>query len=278
MTMATRFEVTGHGGIRLAGLDFGGTGPGILLLHGAMDRATTWVGTARWLTAYGHVVAIDQRGHGRSDAPEGPYDRAAFAKDAVEAIWQRGLGPALVIGHSMGGMTAWQVAGWHPDLVRGIVIGDMEARRDEGMPDRYRKWFATWPVPFTSLAEVREFFGAKHAGQGLAFTENMAEDAGGYRPLFSTDHIQDTVEGICAEPDHFPELARVRCPALVVRGELSALDREESLAMAAALPRGRHAGVPGAGHVLHWDNPDGWREAVEPFVREVVGLLSGHVR
>ena len=98
--------VAGAGGVPLAVTDFGGGGHGVLLLHGLMGRASTWWADARWLCALGRVVAYDARGHGRSGAPDGPYDRDAFVGDAAAVIRALDLAPAVVIGHSMGGLTA----------------------------------------------------------------------------------------------------------------------------------------------------------------------------
>ncbi len=83
--MARRIDVTGAGGVRLAAWEFGdppktdrpdrpgaaGELPGVLLLHGLMGRASHWAPTARWLAARHRAVALDQRGHGRSEKPPG---------------------------------------------------------------------------------------------------------------------------------------------------------------------------------------------------------------
>ncbi|MCQ4080736.1 alpha/beta hydrolase [Streptomyces sp. RB6PN25] len=107
--------------------EYGETRTAVLLLHGLMGRASHWAATARALAARYRPVALDQRGHGRSDHPDGPYSREAYIADAAAAIEQLGLAPAVVIGHSMGALTAWQLAARRPDLVRALVICDMRA-------------------------------------------------------------------------------------------------------------------------------------------------------
>jgi pimeloyl-ACP methyl ester carboxylesterase len=274
----TRTRVTGHGGVELAAIDFGGSGPGILLLHGMMGRATTWHSTAQWLTRLGHVIGYDARGHGLSDAPEGPYDRAAHIGDAAAVIETLGLGPAVVIGHSMGALTAWQLAGAHPDMVRAVVIGDMAAKVPD-VQDRWAAWLNDWPVPFNSLAEVREYFAGDHFGayrvgdhperthpaEGDYFVEVFREDPDGYRPLARTGPVLACREHWNGR-DHTLELDAVRCPALVVAGEHSYFPAAGSREMAVCLPKGSFQQIPGAGHVLHFDDPQAWRGAVEPFV------------
>jgi pimeloyl-ACP methyl ester carboxylesterase len=278
-----RNRVAGFGGTGLAAIEFGGQGQGILLLHGMMGRATTWSDTARWLAGHGKVIGYDARGHGQSEAPEGPYDRHAHVEDAAAVIRAYDLAPAVVIGHSMGALTAWQLAGKHPELVRSVVIGDMAAKVPD-VQDRWQAWLDDWPTPFGCMAAVRSYFSSDqfgayrigdfperaHPAEGDYFVEVFTERADGYWPLANTRAVL-----ACREHwnnrDHSPELSEVRCPALVVAGEHSYFPVEGSRRMADQLPAGEFALIPNAGHVLHFDSPDAWRAAVEPFVRKTTG-------
>jgi pimeloyl-ACP methyl ester carboxylesterase len=69
--------VTGRD-VRLEALDFGGEGPGVLLLHGLAGTALEWEGTATWLMKMHRVVALNQRGHGQSERRPGDVTPAAF--------------------------------------------------------------------------------------------------------------------------------------------------------------------------------------------------------
>lgn len=68
---------------------------------------------------------------------------------------------------------------------------------------------------------------------------------------------------------HWEELAQVQCPALVLRGLDGELGRAEAQEMVRVLPRGQYAEVADAGHLVHYDQPDGWRAAVEPFLEQL---------
>lgn len=168
--MVQRIDVTGFDGLRLAAWEFadppeerGGTGrtSGVLLLHGLMGRASHWAATARWLSGRHRAVALDQRGHGRSDKPsEAPYTREAYVSDAESVIEQLGLAPVTLVGHAMGALTAWQLAAKRPDLVGALIICDMRASALGAASQReWDDWFRTWPVPFATLADVRKWFG-----------------------------------------------------------------------------------------------------------------------
>jgi pimeloyl-ACP methyl ester carboxylesterase len=283
--MARRIDVKGVGGVRLAAWEFAdppktpeaGQAPGVLLLHGLMGRASHWAGTARWLAERHRAVALDQRGHGRSGRPAGPYHREAYIGDAEAAILQLGLGPAVLIGHDMGALTAWQLAARRPDLVRGLVICDMRASALGVASQReWEDWFASWPVPFATLADVRKWFGEDDPwverpspSRGAFYAEVMAESPDGWRPVFDPAHLLKSRETWVYEA-HWEELAQVRCPTLVVRGLDSALGRAEAQEMVRVLPRGAYAEVPDADHLVHYDEPDAWRTAIEPFLEGVL--------
>lgn len=291
--MVRRTDVTGADGVRLAAWEFGdpfkngsepagpaGGTPGVLLLHGLMGRAAHWAATARRLSARYRAVALDQRGHGRSEKPSGvPFTRDAYVGDAAAALDRLGLGPAVVVGHAMGALTAWQLAAAHPDLVRGLVICDMRASALGAASQReWTEWFKTWPVPFATLADVRKWFGEDDPrverpspARGEFYAEVMAESPDGWRPVFDPEQMLRSRESWVYEA-HWDELAQVRCPTLVVRGLDGALGRAEAQEMVRVLPRGQYAEVAEAGHLVHYDQPEAWLATIEPFLDS----LGGH--
>lgn len=274
--MVRRGWVQGIGRVRLAYLDYGGTGPAVLLLHDLLARATTWDETARWLTPRFRVVAVDSRGHGWSDAPQGPYDLPAHVGDATTTIERLGLGPAVVIGHAMGALTACALAVRRPDLVRALVLAAMSPAAAPWAAER-DDWLDSWPVPFVTLAQARAFFSARHPSWGDYYLEVLAESADGYRPMFDRQHVAQA-RTACRARDHWADAERVRCPALVVTGARAAHAggvAAESRGSARQLRQGRYLEVADAGHVVHYDQPHAWRAAVEPFLLSVVGEHGG---
>ncbi|GAA3302183.1 alpha/beta fold hydrolase [Streptomyces cinereospinus] len=296
--MARRIDVTGVGGVRLAAWEFAdpsrtdpdpprtdpdppgrAPAPGVLLLHGLMGRASHWASTARWLSGRRRTVALDQRGHGRSEKPpQAAYTRAAYVDDAAAALEQLGLAPAVLIGHGMGALTAWQLAAERPELVRGLVVCDMRASALGAASQReWAKWFESWPVPFATLADVSKWFGEDDPwlerpspARGAFYAEVMHESADGWRPVFDVGQMLTSREAWVYDA-HWDELAQVRCPTLVVRGLDGELGRAEAQEMVRVLPRGEYAEVAGAGHLVHHEQPEAWRAAVEPFLEAVSG-------
>ncbi|MEU6883414.1 alpha/beta hydrolase [Streptomyces sp. NPDC046712] len=281
--MVRRLDVTGAGGVRLAAWEFTEeraetAGSGVLLLHGLMGRASHWAPTARWLSGRHRAVALDQRGHGLSDKPAaGPFTREAYVADAAAAVEQLGLGPVTLIGHSMGALTAWQLAAERPDLVRALVICDMRASALGAASQReWQDWFRRWPVPFASLDDVRKWFGEEdpwverpQPTRGDFFAEVMAPRPDGWYPVFDPAQMLISRE-TWVHDAHWDSLAQVRCPTLVVRGLDGELGRAEAQEMVRVLPRGAYAEIPDAGHLLHYDQPEAWRTAIEPFLNGVL--------
>ncbi len=241
-------------------IDFGGSGPTILLLHGLMGRARTWSPVAPWLTRYGRVVGLDARGHGASPHRGGGWRTEDFVADAAE------LEPAVVIGHSMGGLHAWCLAAARPDLVRGVVVEDMAPDQRGRTIDPWRAYFDSWPVPFASLAHVREFFG----DLGDYFAECVEERADGYHLTADLEDLYD-IAAEWGRRDYWPMVERVRCPLLAIEAEHSAMPPGQLARLPVRAPGGgHHLVVEGAGHVVHHDAPLAYRGAVEAFLSEVL--------
>src|SRR5215475_6649146 len=100
-----------------------GSGAPVICLHGITANAYVWLPVMERLAADHRVVAIDQRGHGRSDRPAAGYEASDFAADVVALIEALGA-PAIVIGHSLGARNALAAAVAAPDAVAAVVAID----------------------------------------------------------------------------------------------------------------------------------------------------------
>jgi pimeloyl-ACP methyl ester carboxylesterase len=113
--------------VRLRGTRWPGSGPAVLLLHGLASTRRIWDLVVPHLVgapAPVAVVALDQRGHGDSERPDGPYDGATVARDALVALDALALSRVVVVGHSWGATTALRLAAASPERVLGLVALD----------------------------------------------------------------------------------------------------------------------------------------------------------
>ena len=100
----------------------GGTGPGLLLIHGFPQDWYEWRGVMDRLARTSTVVAVDLRGVGGSDAPRDGYDAATMAGDLHRLVERLGIGPVDVVGHDIGGWVAYAYGRLHPTAARSVTI------------------------------------------------------------------------------------------------------------------------------------------------------------
>lgn len=123
-----------RGAMRVSGrllsfLDFGGPGRPLLAPHGHFAEGRTFTRLAGDLGDAWRIVALDQRGQGHSDR-SAEYSRTGYAEDAAAVLEHLGIGRAVVLGHSLGGVNAYQLAARRPRLVGALIVEDIGAEVD----------------------------------------------------------------------------------------------------------------------------------------------------
>jgi pimeloyl-ACP methyl ester carboxylesterase len=266
-------------GVRLACRDFGGVGPPVLLLHGLAGHAEEWAQTASWLLARCRVVALDARGHGRSERVPRDVSRDAQVADASFVVEELGLSPVVVVGQSAGGLTALSLAARRPELARGLVLVDtspMGGGEDvESAACAIGEALGAWPVPFTSRAGAVSFFEDRFGGTvaAEAWTHGLEWRDGGWWPRFEVEVMVQTLRAAIAEPS-WEEWARISCPTLLVRAGNGIVDPRVAEEMMERLSGARLVEVPDAAHDLHLDRPDEWRRALTDFLDSIDGATG----
>ncbi|MFX1309648.1 MAG: alpha/beta fold hydrolase [Promethearchaeota archaeon] len=268
MTDIKRGYVNGRD-VRLAYIDFRGSGENVVLLHGLMSRATSWFETALWLRESYHIIGFDQRGHGRSEKPDFNYSRDIMIDDIAIAMNELSIHNSIMIGHSMGGSIAWGLAALHPHLVKALIIEDKSA---EAPPmealEEWEKFFESWPVPFSCLKEACLFFGNLHPTFADHFIELLEEKELGYYPIFKFEHLL-RILSLSFEKSRWDELEQIECPTLIIKGGDSSFQREHAEKMVKTIKNCQLIEIPNAGHVVHDDQPELFRKAVQNFLSEL---------
>jgi pimeloyl-ACP methyl ester carboxylesterase len=249
--------------LQLSYLDFGGEGAVLVALHGHYCEAAEFGPLAERLAPDWRVIALDQRGHGESDRAV-RYDRAGYVADALAFLDHLGLASAPVLGHSLGGANAYQLAARHPERVSALVVEDI------GADVRIDPAFAqSMPRSAASREELMRALGQS----ARYFTPAFRERADGWG--FSFD-IDDTLRSEAAlSADHWADWLAVRCPVLLIHGTRSdiltgshAQDMVARLGGAGRLAR--LAELP-AGHVVHTDQPQAYADLVRAFLSSPLG-------
>jgi len=235
----------------------------VALLHGLAGYAGEWMQTASWLVPERHVVALEQRGHGRSERTPGDVSRRAFVDDAAAWLEETGIAPAVVVGQSLGGHTAFLLAAERPELVDRLVVVEATPEAAPDAPEAVRRWLDRWPVPFPSRDAALAYFGGDTLW-ARTWAAGLEEREHGLWPAFERDVMLAAVDET-SRRSYWDDWAAVRCPTLVVRAE-QADGREAYARMLELLPQTSLVEIAEAGHDLHLDQPGEWRGALEGFL------------
>jgi pimeloyl-ACP methyl ester carboxylesterase len=260
-----------RGEIKIACRDFGGTGPAVLLVHGLAGHSGEWRQTASWLTRSNRVLALDARGHGRSTRLPADVSPEAHVADVAFAIEQLKLEPVVLAGQSLGANVSFLTAARHPEVVAGLIVaeGCPEADPEGTGAEQIRRWLDSWPVPFSSALAAIEHFGGPSL-YAEAWADGLEQRDDGLWPCFDASVMVRTLREGTRE-EHWAEWGQISCPTLVVRAGEGFFPAALLEDMAARLPDGRYAEIPGAKHDLHLDKPDAWREVLATFVAQLDG-------
>ncbi|ONI70510.1 hypothetical protein ALI144C_48610 [Actinosynnema sp. ALI-1.44] len=239
-----------------------GDGVPVLALHGVFGRASIHEPLAEILGPGYRLLALDQRGHGMSEHG-GPFDRDAFVQDAA-AFLDR-FGPAIVYGHSLGGVNAYQLAARRPELVRALVIQDIGAVTGPPVVEQPVLDISGWPKFTRTREEFEEFFAAFPSPP--YFNASLVQTPQGWRTLYDYDDMMAVQHGNVG--NWWSDWLGSSCPALVLHGSESPLLPAAHARQMLERPNTELAEFPGSGHWLHDDDPERFALVVRTFVNSV---------
>jgi len=210
------------------------------------------------------VVMPDARGHGSSSTPASGYTYEELAADVVGLIQGLALAPSILLGHSMGGMTAAVVAAHHPMLLRGLVLVDPtflspEIQQDVyaggAAADQHRRLLAK------SLPEVLAEQRARHPHRSQEIVQLTAQARLRTRP--------ETFDVLTPPNPDFRQLIRaIRAPTLLIVGgpPSGVVSREVAIELQTLNGNVQVAQIVEAGHGLHLDQPERFTAMVKAFL------------
>ncbi|MGH8983677.1 MAG: alpha/beta fold hydrolase [Acidimicrobiia bacterium] len=265
-----RVSVDVDAGRRLSALAWSSAPPEVVLLHGGAQNAHTWDTVALALDL--PLVAIDLPGHGHSDhRDDGPFGPVNDAADAAVAIRELAPDARMVVGMSLGGLTAIAMTAREPELVRKLVLVDVTpgVDREKAAPIAA---FIAGPESFESfdeiLARTIEFNPTRtESSLRRGVLHNAVErDDGRWVWRYQRPRLVETAE----MPDFgvlWDDVSAIAVPLLLVRGADSAVVGDEDVAeLRRRQPGVQVETVAGAGHSIQGDRPAELARVLESFL------------
>jgi pimeloyl-ACP methyl ester carboxylesterase len=218
-------------------------------------EAATYTHLAAALAPAWRVLALDQRGHGYSDHAQS-YTREDYLGDLLAFLDHLGLDNAVLVGNSVGGANAYQLAARYPDRVRALVIEDIGV-----VVDADTSFTLAWSGTFPSREALADRVGERFLPY---LQDSFRQTPEGWRLAFDPEELlisQRQLHG-----DYWADWLASACPALLIRGRDSRVTAQAQLEeMAARRPNTRLVTL-GGGHVIHQDDPTGFAGAVLTFL------------
>ncbi|MFC3172634.1 alpha/beta fold hydrolase [Novosphingobium bradum] len=285
-----RIEFAGHRGVRLVADAVGpADGLPVIFLHGGGQTRQSWGKAVREAGARGlRALALDLRGHGESGwAPDADYGIDAFADDVRAVIAALGRPPVLV-GASLGGMTALVVAADQPSPVAGLVLVDIAVRIEPEGTREIGDFMMSAPNGFANLEEAADAVAAylPHRPRpkdtsGLMRNLRLREDGRlhwHWDPAFIRRRPKEAEAGAGARklPTYATDLEtaarRLTVPTLLVRGGRSrVVTHDGAMHFLELVPHARYADVAGADHMVAGDANDAFNAVVMDFLAGIAG-------
>jgi 3-oxoadipate enol-lactonase len=254
--------------IRVHDLDIGyderGSGDAVVFLHGVGSDKSVWGRQLEHFARGWRAVALDYPGYGESDLPPGDLDRAAIAGYVLGALDALGVGRAHVVGLSMGGVIALELAMRWPARLRSLALADSFAWHPNADAILARTRAALASMTMREFAEQR--VGALLAPGAVAVLKReVVETMGRIDP-----RAYAWASLAVWTPDYRANLAGIAAPTLVLVGEHDQITPPAlSESLAAGIPGARLEVIPGAGHIANIDNPAVFNRVVEEFIENV---------
>ena len=249
-----------------------GSGPPLLLIAGLGGHSGLWSPQLRALSLSRRVIAYDNRGAGRTSAPDKPYSIAAMADDARQLLDHLEVEKASVAGYGLGGAIALHLAAEHGDRVENLVLigttatpggrqrlvteGWSAARRSSLSREQASALTAPWLYSSALLSDTA--------------LRNQAVESAANDPHPAHDHAYARQAQAFLAYDATSKLESIDQPALVLSGEEDILvDATDAAALAEALPNGTHQQLPGA-HAGLVEHAQAYAAAILEFLAEPV--------
>jgi N-formylmaleamate deformylase len=255
----SRFYVVA-GGIKIHFLQYGETGPDILVLPGITTPAILWGFVSERIAAYAHVTALDNRGRGLSDQRPGlSYRLEDYAADAAGVIEALALKDVIVLGHSMGARIGIKLAAEYPQLVSRLILADPPVSGPGRRP---------YPSPLQQYFDNidRILAGEPGPARGI-YTPEQERLRYEWIATCSREAVAETHANFHQE-DIFTLMPRIQCPTLLLyAGKGDTIRDGDADEIVSRIPNATKQKLEAVGHMMPWFDLELFLGSVEGFIK-----------
>ena len=241
----------------------------VLILHGLFGSKRNWQSIARQLSDQCQVFTLDLRNHGESEHHD-DMTYQVMADDVFQFISEHSLKDVSVIGHSMGGKVAMQMALQHPEIIKKLVIIDIApVKYEHGFNDLIDSLRALPLEQISNRQDADEHLRSTVQPETLRqfLLQNLKTSEDGFRWRINLDAIQANIDALMDFPeDHGHHL--FQNPVLFLKGEKSDYIKhlyEQKIFK--LFSRALFITVANTGHWLHAENPDFVVQEISKFIK-----------
>lgn len=260
-------EIT-HGNLKVY-YESHGQGDALILIRGLGSNADHWYPQLPDLSGHFRVITFDNRGIARSSDPGGAFTIKDMAEDTIGLMDALGIKQAHVLGVSMGGMIAQEMAIAHPQRVRSLILvvthcgGKHQVMADDSVRRKLQRMVGEGTLEARTDA-IDAFFAYQTIEERPQVVQTFAN--------VSMQHpagpriLQRQLEAVAGH-DTYDRLERIKAPALVLAGEQDALIPPENAdILADRIPNAKSRVVPGGGHQILVEQPQLCNQVIVAFL------------
>ncbi len=244
-----------------------GEGKPLLILHGLLGTLDNWITLGRQFSEYFTVYLVDLRNHGLSPhSEEFTYD--AMMEDILELFEKEGIERPILLGHSMGGKVAMNVALNYPDKIEKLIVADMDAKAYHVQHEEILEGLNALPIDKISSRKEADDDLAKYVDEfGIRqfLLKNLDRTYVGFSWKMNLPVITRDIENVGIE---IGKGQSTELPTLFIRGAHSNYIKDENWnALKAKFLNAQLKTIENAGHWLHAEQPKAFYKIVMDFVK-----------